>query len=94
MNTHTNERPVTFRHPFHLDAVDEDFPAGKYMIQTLVESVTNSAFRGYKALSTKLVVEPGIGGHSERRMIDIDPLVLQSMFAKDNRSRTPSAPRK
>ena len=91
MNTHTNERLITFRHSFRLDSVDEDFPAGSYRVQTVIETLNNSAYRDYRTLATTLVVEPGTAGQGEPRMIDIDPLALQRAFAKDGRSR-PSKP--
>ena len=85
MNVHKNERIVRFRHPFRLDSVDEDFPAGNYFVQTQIETLGENALRSFRTLSTKLVVTPGTAGQSEPRMIDIDPLALQRAFANDNR---------
>lgn len=91
MNTHTNERLVRFRNPFRLDSVDEDFPAGDYVIHTLIESVNNPPHRSYRTLATKLVVTPGTAGQSEPRMVEIDPLALQRAFAQDSRRKPEKA---
>lgn len=87
MNMHTNERLVRFRNPFRLDAVDEDFPAGDYIIQTLIESVNKPPLQSYRALATKLVVKPDTAGQGAPRMVDIDPLALHRAFAQDSRKK-------
>jgi len=85
MYTHTNDRPVTFRRPFTLDGIEETFPPGEYIIQTVIESLNEPAHRSYRTLATQLVVMPGTNGHTEERIIEIDPQALQKAFREDSR---------
>ncbi|MAT35722.1 MAG: hypothetical protein CMK06_11400 [Ponticaulis sp.] len=85
MYTHTNDRPVTFRRPFTLDGIEETFPPGEYIIQTVIESLNEPAHRSYRTIATQLVVKAGTNGHAEERMIDIDPKALQKAFTQDSR---------
>ncbi|MAK62815.1 MAG: hypothetical protein CMK09_17740 [Ponticaulis sp.] len=86
MTTHINERTVTFRRAFTLGSLNEEFPAGHYTVQTLVEAQHGLTHRTYKSLTTTLVVGPGLGQPGQTRMIVIDPQDLQSAFSRDSRS--------
>lgn len=87
MTTHINERIVTFQRAFTLGSLNEEFPAGDYTVQTLVEAQQDMAHRTYKSLTTTLVVGPGVGRPGQTRMIVIDPQDLQTAFARDSRKK-------
>ncbi|ACT58851.1 conserved hypothetical protein [Hirschia baltica ATCC 49814] len=53
-----NKKLVTFNHPFLLDEIEQELPAGNYTIETEEEKIEGSTFLAYRTLNTILVYRP------------------------------------
>ena len=81
MNTRTDRKTLTFKHPFHLKEIDRTLPAGTYQVITDEELIEGLSFLAYRRLSTMLMV-PGKQA-SSIEMVTIDPLELRAALDQD-----------
>jgi hypothetical protein len=85
MTTRTNDRIVTFAHPFLLKGVDRELPAGDYRVVTDEELIEGLSFPVYRRVSTMIFV-PGQSTSSDE-MVTIDPKELEAAHARDQDRR-------
>jgi len=81
MTTRTNDRIVSFAHPFLLKGVDRELPAGDYRVVTDEELIEGLSFPVYRRVSTMIFV-PGQNASSVE-MMAIDPQELQASQERD-----------
>jgi len=81
VNTRTDRKTLTFKHPFCLNGVDRTLPAGTYQVITDEELIEGLSFLAYRRLSTMMVV-PGKQTPSIE-MATIDPLELRAALDRD-----------
>jgi hypothetical protein len=81
MNTRTDRKTLTFKHPFCLKGIDRTLPAGAYQVMTDEQLIEGLSFLAYRRLSTMMVV-PGKQA-SSIEMVTIDPLDLQAALDQD-----------
>ena len=85
MTTRTNDRIVTFVHPFLLKGVDRELPAGDYRVVTDEELIEGLSFPVYRRVSTMIFV-PG-QSTSSVEMVTIDPQELEAARERDQDRR-------
>ncbi len=78
MTTRTNDRIVSFAHPFLLKGVDRELPAGDYRVVTDEELIEGLSFPVYRRVSTMIFVPAESGSASTVEMVTIDPQDLQA----------------
>ena len=83
MTTRTTTRTVTFVRPFMLGELSEQFPAGRYSIETDEELLEGVSFPAYQRTATtmQLVADPRHPGITE--FATIDPLQLEAALAAE-----------
>lgn len=76
MTMRTTRSTVTFMRPFKLSAFDEEFPAGRYLIETDEELLEGVSFPAYRRTATimQLKVDPLRPGVTEFAVIDPEQL--------------------
>jgi hypothetical protein len=90
MPERTTVRTVAFRHPFSLNDLDGQQPAGRYSVETVDTTLDNLSFIAYRRVSTAIML-PAIGvAARQRQMIVIDPLELEAALKRDA-ERQPAA---
>jgi hypothetical protein len=81
VNTRTDRKTLTFKHPFCLKGIDRTLPAGAYQVITDEQSIEGLSFLAYRRLSTMMVVPDKQASSIE--MVTIDPLDLQAALDQD-----------
>lgn len=83
MTMRTTQRTVTFTRPFRLDESCEQYPAGRYSIETDEELLEDVSFPAYlrKATMMQLIADPRRPGITE--IVTIDPRQLEAALAAD-----------
>jgi hypothetical protein len=84
---------IEFRHPFKLDGLDEELPAGFYHVDTEEEQLDSLSFTAYRRIETTITV-PAAGTASLRKqVIAIDPHDLAAAHERDEKkAETSHAP--
>lgn len=86
MTTRTIERTVTFRRPFAIGESSESHRAGKYLIQTDEEMVSDLSFPAWRRIVTMIHVR----SKGAMQVEIIDPAALEESLARDA-AEAPSA---
>ena len=83
MTVRTTKRTVTFARPFRLAETGDEYPAGRYFIETDEEQVDELSFPFYRRTSTmmQLIADPLRPGITET--VVIDPLQLEAALEAD-----------
>jgi hypothetical protein len=83
MTMRTTKETVTFARPFRLGELSEQFPAGRYSIETDEELLEGVSFPVYRRTATmmQLIADPRRRGTTEFAMID--PRQLEAALAAD-----------
>ena len=83
MTMRTTQRTVTFTRPFRLGESCEQYPAGRYSIETDEELLEDVSFPAYlrKATMMQLIAGPRRPGITE--IVTIDPQQLEVALAAD-----------
>lgn len=81
MNTRTDRKTLSFKHPFCLKGIDRTLPAGAYQVITDEQLIEGLSFLAYRRLSTMMVVPDKQASSIE--MVTIDPLDLQAALDQD-----------
>lgn len=85
MVTRTIRKMIEFRHPFKLDGIDEELPAGFYHVETEEEQIESLSFTAYRRVETSIVV-PADGTPSlKKQVIAIDPQDLAAAHERDQK---------
>ncbi len=85
MNVRSTETTVTFAHPFRLDSLDRQQPAGTYLVITDEEEIANLSFTAYQRVATLLQVPALSAPNGTRQVFTIDPAELAVALAADER---------
>lgn len=84
MTTRLTRELMTFLHPFYLDEIEDDLPAGTYEIEIEQERIDGASFYAYRRTSTVLVVRPtSSNGLSRNRYINTAPASLKAALDRD-----------
>lgn len=81
--TRMNKKLVTFEHPFLLDEIEKELPAGDYTVETEEESIDGLTFLAFRRVATTLIVRPAIGKRGQTHFWTIDPQGLASALELD-----------
>jgi hypothetical protein len=85
MVTRTTRKLIEFRHPFKLDGIEEELPAGFYHVETEEEQINSLSITAYRRIETSIVV-PAAGTISlKRQVIAIDPQDLAAAHDRDEK---------
>jgi hypothetical protein len=74
---------VTFRSPFYLDSLEEEWPAGHYTIETEEEPLDSPSFLAFRRIATTMIVHTKRGQRTQTKFIAIDPAELADALARD-----------
>jgi hypothetical protein len=85
MTTRTNDRIVSFAHPFLLKGVDRELPAGDYRVVTDEELIDGLSFPVYRRVSTMIFVQGQ--STSSVEMVTIDQQELEAAQERDEDRR-------
>jgi len=83
MTTRTNNKTVTFAHPFLLKGVDRMLPPGDYKVATDEELIQELSFPVYRRVATMIFVPADSHQASSVEMVAIDPRDLQEAQDRD-----------
>jgi hypothetical protein len=83
MTVRTSHKTVTFTRPFSLSAIDDIQAAGTYTVQTDEELLPGVSFPAWRRIATLIFLPSRPGGAFVERMVDIDPLELESAQVRD-----------
>lgn len=74
---------VTFQHPFRLNDVDSELPAGDYVVETEEELVEEISFVGFRWVSMTLVSHSSKIGPGVTRFWPVRPEDLEEALRRD-----------
>jgi hypothetical protein len=83
MTIRTSSRTVIFQHPFVLDGLDEQQPAGAYEIETDDEQIEDVSFIAFRRVSTLIHLHPSPKGPGITQTLTVDPNELERALAHD-----------
>lgn len=81
--TRITKKVVKFEHPFLLDEVANELPAGDYTIETEEESIEGSTFLAFRSIETTLFARPQKLAPNQPRFWSINPEALEFALASD-----------
>ena len=76
-------KSVEFVFPFVLGGVDEQQPAGIYVVETIEEQIDGLSFVAYRRLSTTIALRSGGKVMHARQITEIDPVDLAAALERD-----------
>jgi hypothetical protein len=79
----TSRKAVTFTRPFLLSGIGEIQPAGTYTVETDEELLEGVSFSAYRRIATLIFLPARCGSTALGRVVDIDPLELESTLERD-----------
>lgn len=83
MTTRTSQTIVAFQHPFKLEGVEGELPAGSYSVETEEERIEALSFEAYRRVATTITL-PSLSSPSlKRQVVTIDPLDLAGAQGRD-----------
>ncbi|KCZ47088.1 hypothetical protein HY17_06680 [Hyphomonas sp. CY54-11-8] len=85
MTNRISKQLVTFRSPFYLDSLEEEWPAGNYTIETEEEPLDSPSFLAFRRINTTMIVHTKRGARTQTRFVNIDPAELADALARDQR---------
>jgi hypothetical protein len=74
---------VTFRHPFEIAGVEDEQPAGRYVVETTEEPIDGLSFLAYRRVSTTITLASRRFGPTSRQVVTINPADLVAAQARD-----------
>ena len=77
---------ATFNHPFTLDEINAELPAGSYRVETEEETLDNVSFIAYRRVATHFFVPSRPGVSSTAQMWMIHPKGLERALSRDKAS--------
>ena len=83
MMIRTSERTVTFTKPFLLTALDEELPAGDYIVEIEEELVQGISYAAYRRTSTVLRLPAKSGPAHLTRALSVDADELNAAMERD-----------
>lgn len=86
LTVRTSSKSVTFLRPFILSGVDEEQPAGTYIVETDEELIPFLSFSAYRRIATWFKLAEGPGGKGMVETVQVDPIELETLQARDAKS--------
>jgi hypothetical protein len=83
MTEMSNQKSVTFAHPFSLDGVEGTFAPGTYVIEETREQVDGLSFIGYRRTKTTIELPGANRANLSRQLVEIEPADLAAALARD-----------
>jgi hypothetical protein len=83
VNSRTTETILVFNHPFRLPGVDNQLPAGRYVVETDEEPILGLSFMAYRRVRTSIIVPAPSGSLAGRQVVDTLPEDLAAAHARD-----------
>jgi hypothetical protein len=83
MTETSNQRSVTFAHPFSLDGVEGMYPPGTYAISETREQVEGLSFIGYRRTKTTIELPGSNPAYVSRQLVEVEPDELEAALARD-----------
>jgi hypothetical protein len=85
MTNRISKQLVTFRNPFFLESLEEEWPAGDYTIETEEEALDSQSFLAFRRIRTTMIVYPKAGRSRQTgtKFIGIDPVELAAALTRD-----------
>ncbi len=77
---------MTFDHPFLLDEIEQELPAGDYTVETQEERIEGDTFLAHRIVSTVLVFRPPNSKRKDLLFWEISAESLASALARDMRT--------
>jgi hypothetical protein len=74
---------VEFIHPFILDEIDRELPAGRYTVETEEETLDGASFLAWRRLATHFFVRPVNQRSGAAEMWAVHPDGLESALQRD-----------
>lgn len=74
---------MTFDHPFCLDDIEEELPAGSYTIETEEEQLDSTSFLAFRRVATTLIARPPPNSFRPIRYWTIAPDGLAAALERD-----------
>lgn len=84
MSTRTTQRTVTFTRPFRLVEVDEELPAGDYLVETDEEVIQGISFIAWRRVGTLMHLPSATGNSALTRTVMIDAAGLEDVLRQDS----------
>jgi hypothetical protein len=85
MTETSNQRSVTFAHPFSLEGVEGMYPPGTYAIAETREQVEGLSFIGYRRTKTTIELPGSNPAYVSRQLVEVEPDELEAALARDAR---------
>ena len=86
MTTRMGKKTVTFGRPFALAGLDEELPAGPYVVETDDALLEGISFLSYQRTSTLIHLPPPPGKPGITGVLAIDPNELEAALERDRTS--------
>ena len=86
MTETSNQRSVTFAHPFSLEGVEGMYPPGTYAISETREQVEGLSFIGYRRTKTTIELPGSNPAYVSRQLVEVEPDELEAALARDARA--------
>jgi hypothetical protein len=83
MTNRISKQLVTFRSPFYLDSLEDEWPAGNYTIETEEEPLDSPSFLAFRRVCTTMIVHTKHRGRTQTTFVVIDPADLAAAQARD-----------
>jgi len=84
MTTRTSKETVTFKNPFFIGKLNEEQPAGNYIVETDEELIPGVSFVAWRRILTLIRLHPKPGQLGTIRTLKIDPDELASAKVLDD----------
>ena len=93
MTTRTSKRTVIFHRPFILGELDEEQPAGAYIVETDEELLEGISFPVYRRIATLIRLHAKPGRPGVVQTLYIDPKELEAALLRDAKPAPPPVDR-
>jgi len=85
MSTRTTHRTVTFTRPFRLAEVNDELPAGDYVVETDEEAIDGVSFLAWRRVGTFMYLPSPTRNGTLTRTVMIDAAGLEDVLRQDSR---------
>nr|WP_321360259.1 hypothetical protein [uncultured Hyphomonas sp.] len=83
MTNRISKHLVTFRSPFYLESLEDEWPAGDYTIETEEEPLDSVSFLAFRRVGTTMIVHSRRNGRTQHQYVLIDPDELAAALSRD-----------
>jgi hypothetical protein len=87
MTDRVTRNTVSFQHPFQIAGVEDEQPAGTYVVETTEEPIGGLSFIAYRRVATTIVLTSRQFGAGSRQVVSIDPSDLAAAQQRDAEHR-------